>query len=359
MNDIAGSFARAEHINRMLVNLTANKALQAWIHYKSGEMHKAVDYWQKTAHENNDRGVRAKRSLAVYYHNQAYEMETSGQWQQAANYWGKAHEYWGGLLKSEAFRGEIQNLSSVNTSASIDHKDIEPFIEVLGTLLLSPHVTIAQQEFERNNLERTKKHIQILKKSQFPETVLKKALDDILKGICPLKHYGEIDHTTYTPETATEDELRGDFADELFKEAANGPLMLLATLIWQMKLALIENKSPPEVWEKYKKICRRGILDRLDAMSKKCENGMENHLIQSRLQSFIQTGCEFQWLKINNAIGEYNQMAGEFRFDQAKRLLAATTENAGEDLLLMQDLKNKFGCDEETFRRFRSRAENM
>ena len=86
-----------------LQHLINNKALQSWIDFQNGRKESALTYWKKAAQADDDRGLQAKRSLAVYYHSLAYDDEIKGNQGSAHALWREALKYWALIFGSSAF----------------------------------------------------------------------------------------------------------------------------------------------------------------------------------------------------------------------------------------------------------------
>lgn len=346
----------ATEIGNMLMSLTSNKALKAWINYKSNDKQKAVEYWEKIAEEDNDRGIRACRSLAVYFHSQAYEEEINKNYNTAKDFWRESHKYWQRLLNSEAFRNEIQILSKISSTSSIHHDDVEPLIEDLGKNLLAVHVAIAQQEFERKKESRSKQHIKTIRLSQFPESAVTSAIKNILESVCPIKHDTRIDHTTFTHDSAKEARRKGTFAIDMFPDFPNGFIMVLMANIWEIQVNLVDSNTLERTWQNYIEFKEKGYLERLHQMIPKV-GGIESHLIKSLLTAYTNVGCDYELARINNWILDVNRAFEGGRSYEGKNLLDTNAEKATQALQVISDLKKKYGCDPELFRFLNERVE--
>ena len=300
-------------IKRHLDRLSYNKPLQAWIHYEAGEIELALAYWEKASQSDDDKGLVARRSLAVHYHSQAYDLELEGRRAEAVQFWSKALSLWVTIFQSQTFRGLLPRFSTVQTTSSLDYSELDAFIEVLCECVLLPNQNLANRAVESEDWDLAGQQIELIRKSGFQESIYGPVLDRILQKLSPITH-GTIEHTTFDESGARSMEARAALAEKYFPTKINGKLAILVAAIWRGKKAseTLDNIVP--TWNRINKLHGEGFLDQLDSLRASTKDQNLNYLTRNRLQEVAQVACELE-VAYGNSLWRQGNKAGK-RLDE-------------------------------------------
>jgi hypothetical protein len=313
MMNMAGTLReQVVKLERELKRLSDNKSLQAWIHYQTDERRKALEYWEETARSDDD-GLRARRSLAVYHHSQAYDLEIEGRRKESVEHWRAGMKYWAEVFLSKSFRAALPDLSAVQSNQSLDHADLDAIIETLSECVLSPNETLANRAAENKEWKLAGQHVKLIRQSGFAEPVRAAVLDRVLKKICDV-FYGRIEHTTLDEHSALSLEDRSKFASEYFPDRINGRLNLLAVAVWRGRKAAETLKDIDAAWARIKELKTRNKLSEIASWPR----GEYEQVVKDRLEEVAEAACELELAKLNTLL--IRRLKANEEFKSAVRL---------------------------------------